>query len=114
MAKRKRRKKIFQDQLLKDSESMGKAKIIAMRDSLHPLSGRFVCIDGGVPSAYMCAFRILKENDFKVLQFNLLKLSSDIIEIPSMEMYLNLGELLREKGYVFNKKKGELIDKRMG
>lgn len=110
---------------------MGKLKIRMIRDELHEKECRWVCIDPfdeGFNSRnyhykYGCGvfeskwvggklYRGKMKNNISLNIGFIPAYDYDVAEKADIIMYLKLGEILRKEGYVFNKKKGELVEKK--
>ena len=107
-----------------------KLKIRAIRTAGVEAESRYVCIDEFDPNEnrghYRFGLQVYKATSEEVnyrrgseIPFNILNLRTpyhdavgrnpkDIFENPNMRMYLALNEVLKQNGYIFNKKKGVL------
>ena len=94
-------------------------KIRMVRDSNCDLDSRYIVIDDFNPlnmvynkgaQIYYSEYRngrIIKGKADKTVKVCVIaKLNSDVYELPSVEDYLLLSEVLKRSGMIFNKKKG--------
>lgn len=108
-------------------------KIRGIRTLFYEPKCRYICIDefeniekvkqlanGKLPS-YYCGLQVYLDDNQKVLVkdeplrfkeiYPIYRDKHDIFEPPTIEMYIKLGEKLKEEGLVFNKKTGNIITK---
>ena len=102
-----------------------------IRDELHEKECRYVCIDpfdegfNNEGYHYTCGCRVFEPKwvDGNICRGKIgrnIELNvgfipaceTDVAEKADIIMYMKLGEILRKEGYVFNKKKGELVEKK--
>ena len=106
-------------------------KIRGIRTPSFEPTCRFVCIDEFEKfySTYYCGLQVYLDDKQEVLMkeeplrfgsrmeenhcihLPIMRSKSDIFELPTIEMYNQLGLKLKEEGLLFNKKTGKIITK---